>query len=102
MDPEDQVEANEQARIDDQVGTPADPEQMSDKGRGIWEADNGGGADPNQGPKEEVQRSHAPLLIGVDHLHQCGQDKSEKNELDGFHSVNLCTLARISLINVCS
>src|SRR5919204_6467848 len=102
MDSEDKVKANEQARIDDQVGAPADPEDVSDKGGGIWKADNGGGAEPYQGPKEEVQRAHAPLLIGVDHLRQGGQDKGEQNELDGFHSVNLRTLARMSLISVCS
>src|SRR5215813_13779094 len=102
MDPEDEVKAHEQARIDDQVGTPADPKDVSDKGGGIGEDDNGSGAEPHQGPKEEVQRAHAPLVIGVNHLRQGGQDKGEQNELDGFHSVNLCTLARMSRISVCS
>src|SRR5215468_8103537 len=98
MDPEDQVEDDEQARVHDQVGTSTDPKQVRDKGCRVWEDNDKSGADPHQGPQEADGRAQAPLFVGVDSFCQGNQDKREQEELAGFHTVNLRTLARMSLM----
>jgi hypothetical protein len=102
VEPKNEVEADEQAQIHDEVRAPANAKEVSEKGRGVGKDDDRGSANPHQAPKEEIQRCHTPLSVRMDHLHQSDQDKGQEEKLSGSHSVDLSTLVRTSFIKVCS